>query len=272
MVLVHGGAHTGTCFLRTVDGRDGWAHDFVRHGHRVIVPDWPGRGRSGYIPENDISGELVCAALAHVIRTQDAPVILLTHSMSGQFGWKLLEQIPEHIAAIVAIAPGPPGNMQPEPIVLLDSPEEIRLQFFANSSVVTIRPDQPFVATVPWTTHKLIGDGTQFPRELIEMYVASLNPVPPRLLVERSNFRGASLKITNLAVIQNKHILLVVGTNDTDHPLDLERATHDWLAAQGAHVGLCYLADFGMTGNGHMPMLERNSTQISDLIESLLVA
>jgi hypothetical protein len=38
MVLVHGGGHTGACFLATIDNRPGWAYDFVRHGHRVIVP------------------------------------------------------------------------------------------------------------------------------------------------------------------------------------------------------------------------------------------
>lgn len=38
IVLVHGGGFTGSCYLSTPDGRAGWAHDFIRHGYRVIIP------------------------------------------------------------------------------------------------------------------------------------------------------------------------------------------------------------------------------------------
>ena len=49
VVMVHGGAHTGACYQRTADGRPGWAYRFAERGYRVVVPDWPGTGRSGYI-------------------------------------------------------------------------------------------------------------------------------------------------------------------------------------------------------------------------------
>jgi pimeloyl-ACP methyl ester carboxylesterase len=83
LVLLHGGAHTGACYLVTPDGRPGWAYDFVRHGFRVVVPDWPGRGRSGYVPDEELSGEVVCAGLGRVLDAQPDPVALITHSMSG---------------------------------------------------------------------------------------------------------------------------------------------------------------------------------------------
>ena len=56
VVMIHGGAHTGACYLATPDGRLGWAHVFAAQGYRVVVPDWPGLGRSGYIPLSEISG------------------------------------------------------------------------------------------------------------------------------------------------------------------------------------------------------------------------
>ena len=46
LFLIHGGAHTGACYLVTPDGRPGWAHAFAQAGYRVVIPDWPGSGRS----------------------------------------------------------------------------------------------------------------------------------------------------------------------------------------------------------------------------------
>jgi pimeloyl-ACP methyl ester carboxylesterase len=49
--MVHGGTRTGTTYLGTPDGREGWAQYFVRRGYAVYVVDQPGRGRSGYQTE-----------------------------------------------------------------------------------------------------------------------------------------------------------------------------------------------------------------------------
>ena len=40
----------------------------------------------------------------------------------------------------------------------------------------------------------------------------------------------------------------------------------DWLNANGAEADFIYLGDLGMTGNGHMLMLERNSDALAQLI------
>ena len=50
IVMIHGGGHTGSCFFATPDGRPGWAPYFAARGYRVMVPDWPGVGRSGAGP------------------------------------------------------------------------------------------------------------------------------------------------------------------------------------------------------------------------------
>jgi pimeloyl-ACP methyl ester carboxylesterase len=49
VVLVHGGGQTGTNFLRTPDGRAGWAEHFLQEGYAVYVIDWPGHGKSNYV-------------------------------------------------------------------------------------------------------------------------------------------------------------------------------------------------------------------------------
>src|SRR5262249_39675277 len=43
IVLIPGGALVGVHFLTTPDGREGWAHYFVRRGFPVYVVDVPGR-------------------------------------------------------------------------------------------------------------------------------------------------------------------------------------------------------------------------------------
>jgi pimeloyl-ACP methyl ester carboxylesterase len=52
VVMIHGGSQTGTNFLGTPDGREGWADYFLGEGYAVYVVDQPGRGRSGYFPSH----------------------------------------------------------------------------------------------------------------------------------------------------------------------------------------------------------------------------
>jgi pimeloyl-ACP methyl ester carboxylesterase len=268
MVLLHGGSHTGFCYLSTLDGRPGWAYDFVRHGHRVVVADWPGSGRSGYIANDDITAEMVCAGLAAVIEAQPEPVILMTHSMSGQFGWKLLEMLPGRIALVVGVAPGPPGNVQPEPIVLRESPAELQLKRTPTSTNTTIVLGRPFVPDRAFVEFKLIGPSTQFPRDLTDRYHASLIPVPTPLLLRRMNYRGSALRIDDVAKIRDKRIVVVHGTDDPDHPREFEGRMCAWLVENGALCEHYDLGDYGITGNGHMLMLERNSSAVADFIMS----
>jgi pimeloyl-ACP methyl ester carboxylesterase len=54
IVMVHGGSQTGSGFISTPDGREGWATYFLRRGYAVYVVDQSARGRSAYI--NDIYG------------------------------------------------------------------------------------------------------------------------------------------------------------------------------------------------------------------------
>jgi hypothetical protein len=49
IVLIHGGSQTGTGWISTPDGREGWAIYFLRHGYAVYVVDQVARGRSAYI-------------------------------------------------------------------------------------------------------------------------------------------------------------------------------------------------------------------------------
>jgi pimeloyl-ACP methyl ester carboxylesterase len=71
----HGGGQTGTNFLKTPDGRDGWAQAFIREGYTVYVIDQPVRGRSVYHPTVDgpISGNTALRISQLFTAPQDFP-------------------------------------------------------------------------------------------------------------------------------------------------------------------------------------------------------
>ena len=56
------------------------------------------------------------------------------------------------------------------------------------------------------------------------------------------------------------------GTNDLGHARAVDEPVADWLNANGAEADFIYLGDLGITGNGHMLMLERNSDALAQLI------
>lgn len=263
LFLVHGGAHTGQCYLMTADGRPGWAHVFAQAGHRVMIVDWPGSGRSGYVPSDKLTGETVVDGLGKALQTLGEPAIVMTHSMSGPYGWKLLERYGDHIAKLVAVAPGPPGNIQPAASIVNETPDTVEVRGTTN---YTLDRKAPFVASSNFTLSKLVGKSTQFPREYVARYAASLQPIAPRLLYQRLNIGGAQMKVVDFSKYAGKRVLIVIGTDDVDHPRELDEPIAAWLNQNGAKADFWMLADHGISGNGHMMMLEKNSDAIANAV------
>ena len=269
IVLVHGGAHTGACYLSTVTGRPGWAQFFAQRGHKVVIPDWPGCGRSGHVPYESLTGQTVCEGIGAVIEALGGPVILLTHSMSGPYGWRLVEMMGDRIDRLIAIAPGPPGNIQPvaPPLVDIDSQTAPADPMNPKSSV-----SQAFVVDLRAIEKKFVGGGDQFPRPLIARYAASLQPVAPRLVTERMNIAGSQLKVADFGNYHGKRMLIVIGTHDIDHTVTTDGPIVAWLNSHGANAELLALGDEGIMGNGHMMMIEANSDDIAECIYTWLNA
>lgn len=74
IVMVPGGALVGVHFLTTPDGREGWAHYFLRRGFPVYIVDVPGRGRAGFMPDpyNDVKAGVAPPNSQPVIRGWDS--------------------------------------------------------------------------------------------------------------------------------------------------------------------------------------------------------
>ncbi|MFD4819634.1 alpha/beta fold hydrolase [Peribacillus butanolivorans] len=54
LLLWHGGGMTGATFETTPDGREGWLHYFIRKEWNVFVSDAVERGRSGWVPYQEV--------------------------------------------------------------------------------------------------------------------------------------------------------------------------------------------------------------------------
>ncbi len=261
LVMVHGGAHMGTCYLQTADGRPGWAPYFAERGYPVAVPDWPGSGRSGQVPLDELDGETVCRGLGGVIDALDGPVVLMTHSMSGAYGWKLLETHGAKIAALVAAAPAPPENIQAVSEVIERGEGFVEVQALALRWRLSL--DQPFSVDRALIDTKLVGESTRFPRETLDGYLASLRPIAPRLIYERQNVDGSQIRVGDIGSLRDKTVLIITGEHDIDHSREVDGTIATWLDDAGADVEFQFLPDHGIPGNGHMMMLEDNSDEIA---------
>jgi pimeloyl-ACP methyl ester carboxylesterase len=261
-VLVHGAWHSGAHYLETFDRRPGWAYDFAAAGYRVLLPDWPGTGRSPAVSEPDlITAEYICQGLGTVIDSVAGPVDLLVHSMSGPYGVRLLETHGGKVENLVAVAPGLPGELTEPPDSWADLGDSIR----------TVRASAEY--TFPkrgWTTGSrafivdhCIGPSTRMPPVDPAAYEASLVPLWGGLSAE---LLQASLSETKSVAKLRGRVLVIVGTHDAGHPRPHGDRLVAWLRECGAQADYAYLGDAGIHGNGHMLMLEDNSSEIAEVI------
>ena len=187
-----------------------------------------------------MSGLRVVEAVQSLLE-QIGPAVLVTHSMSGAFGWKLAELCPSLIRAVVGVAPSPPGNIQawwswpayPEERPIEVTPEEVR--YF------TVSP--------------------RFPSEAFERYFQSIVPESARIYNERLNVRGMQLRVEDPARFSAIPMLVVSAQIDPNHPGNTDAQTAAFLGAE--HIAL---ADVGLPDHGHLPMLEQGSEAVADLI------
>jgi pimeloyl-ACP methyl ester carboxylesterase len=180
--------------------------------------------------------EATCALLEAV-----GPAVLVTHSMSGAIGWKVAELVPDLIAAIVAVAPSPPGNIQPR-WTWPAYPEKCAL----NLDPLEVRH---FVAS------------PLFPVDAFDAYFQTLVPESARMYNERLNARGLALCVSRVSVVRSVPSLVVSAASDPNHPDGADAFLAEFVGAE--HM---VLAHHGLDGHGHLMMIEYGNLEIFDLV------
>ena len=232
IVLVHGGAHTSECWVRTPDGRPGWADQFLAAGHDVYLVDWIDTARP--LSLVDQRPQQVIEAPGRLLR-RIGPSTVVGHSLGGGLVIKATEAAGEVVQAVVLLAPAavefpntsPAAGVDGRPVVVS---AEVARDRFANSSL--------------------------FPRESFSAYVKSLVPYGPLM-------RNAAIGVTpefridpaRTEVWRRVRTLVLLAEEDRTVPLSSSLA-----AARAMGVALTMLgADWGLPGHGHVFIVERRS-------------
>ncbi len=284
---------------QTADDRAGWAYRLIEQGYAVYMVDYPARGRSAYVPtpgpdgKQPIDGNLgIRTALEleriftnarergdfplkanhtqwpgtgkigdpifdHFIKTQvqfaggtgalmrdasialldmiGSPVILFTHSQGGGFGFDLTEARPNLVKIMVTAEPGGPQFGGADTAKVTAGPRNANSWGLTNNRYEFNPP-----ANSPADLNVVLEEKSDKPDE-----VRCWMQVEPA---------------RKLARWQDKRVL-AISANGTYHRV-YDPCIPKFLNQAGVKTDFIRLEDVGISGNGHMMMLEKNSDDI----------
>jgi pimeloyl-ACP methyl ester carboxylesterase len=218
---------------------------------------WPGTGMAGDPVFDQFYAEQL-PAIASFPKQQElnrdagaalldriGPVILLTHSQSGAFGWPIADARPNLVKAIVAVEPsGPPVH---------DAEFKGAPNYFGDGP-----------ASKPWglVAVPLSYGGVANASELsFTQQDKADRPDLMRCWRQKEPARA----LTNLRAIP-----VVIFSSEASYHASYDHCTAQYLAQAGVKNEFVRLADRGIHGNGHMMMLEKNNLEIARLMADWL--
>ncbi len=301
IVMIHGGAQTGTNFTGTPDGREGWAQFFLRHGYAVYVVDQAGRGRSAY--SADLYGPQMVANLDSVQKRFTAienynlwpqahlhtqwpgkgvpgdPVFdqFYASQVQAMVSFPLQQQFTSEgiLALLDKIGPAillthsqsgatgwPVADAQPDRVKALISVEPSGPPFY---NVDNIGAPDWFRDTTdeqrPWGI--TAGPLTYSPPAASPSDLAMVRQeqADDSDVVRCWMQKAPARQLPNL-----QKVPILVVTSESSYHRGYDHCTVKYLEQAGVHVTWIKLADAGIHGNGHMMMLEKNNADIAALM------
>ena len=302
VVMIHGTAQTGNNFLGTPDGRQGWTNDFLAKGFNVYIVDQVGRARSGAAPESygpymrfsvrdleeiftgqenfklfpqaslhtqwpggpGVAGNpsfdqfyaLQVESIANGVKTEElndpaivallekiGPAILLTHSQSGVFGWKVADMRPDLVKGIVAVEPnGPP---------FYDLTFRGGADWYKDSE----KPARAWgITRIPLSFDPPASEPSQ-----LGMVREAVPDIPNHV---RCWLQGSPAR----QLPRLKGIPIAIVTGEASFRATLDHCTSKFLTQAGVKNTHIRLENENVHGNGHMMMLEKNSSQVAQVL------
>ena len=263
IILVHGGAVQGTEWLDTPDGRPGWAQRLVDVGYAVLVVDRPTQGRSPYAPE-------VAGPMGPAFSYEEGQTVFFPPAAA-----ELHTQLPfdPHDAAAVDAFIAPYGPL-PTDIAAWQAMDADRLADLLDRigpavvithsasgsdgwlvadrrpgqvvAIVTVEPMGPAFADTPNIGALDWG-----------LTAAPITYDPPRATA--SEVRAADPSTLRVPALAGLPVAVVAGETSAQSKYAPEII--DFLVTAGAAAELLYLPDYGVHGNGHGLIYEKNSDQ-----------
>jgi pimeloyl-ACP methyl ester carboxylesterase len=302
LVFFHGNWQTATNWLGTPDGRAGWAEYFLAQGYRVYLIDQPARGRSAWHsaangrlgsprpslleerftapaiaglwpqarahtqwpgqgerkgrmgdPVFDAFYATQVASLTDEVETQTlvkaagaalldriGEAILLTHSQAGTFGWLLADARPSLVKAILAIEPvGPPFQN-----AVFD--EDDARPWGLSDIALSYDP--------PLTRARQLKKVRQQAADAAGLARCWLQADPPRQLPHL------------------RDIPVLILTAEASYHAVYDHCTAKYLTQAGVKNTFVRLESEGISGNGHMVMLEKNNLVVAAFLHKWISA
>jgi len=303
IVIFHGNGQTGTDWLQTPDGRAGWAYYLVKQGYVLYMVDYPGRGRSAYVPvpgpdgKTPIDGNLSIRTALELERIWtngrergDFP-LKMNHTQwpgSGKIGDPIFDAF---IKTQVQSAAASPGLARDAAIALLDQigtpvvlmthsqgggigfdVTEARPQ--SVKAMVTIEPGGPQIGNVDTATAQA---GPRNPNSWglttgrFEYDPPAARPSDLNVYLEEKQERPDEARCwlqvePARKLVKWKNIrVLDISANGTYHRT-YDPCIPKWLNQAGVNTDFVRLETVGISGNSHMMMLEKNSDEIIKFI------
>jgi len=219
---------------------------------------WPGKGEPGDpVFDQFYASQLPSIPAANAtIFNRDAivalldkigPVIVMTHSQSGGFGWPVADMRPDLVKAVIALEPSGPPFFDIENI---GAPDWFRDT--ANSYRVWGPTAAPLTYAPAAATASELVIVREEKADAPDLVRCWLQKPPAR-------------RLPNL---QKMPILIV--TAEASYHATYDHCTVKFFEQADVHPTWIKLGEAGIHGNGHMLMLEKNSDQIAEVLSRWL--
>ena len=304
IVMVHGGSQTGTNFTGTPDGREGWAHYFVRRGYAVYVVDQVARGRAAHWSQSQ--GPATSAALERIEQRFVIPEQYKQWPQAhlhtqwpgdGKPGDATFEQFYASQFPSLANFQKQQEINPPAIVALLEKIGPAILLTHSQSGsfawpVIDKRPDLVKVNLAvepsgpPAHDLEFKGEPEWFadnPKEKISgLGEVPITYDPPVTASSKLEFvrqdkpdkpdyarcwmqKEPARKLPNVAKVPT-----LIVTSEASYHASYDHCTAAYLTQAGVKATLIRLADVGVHGNGHMMMLEKNNLAIARVMADWL--
>ncbi|KAF9268272.1 alpha/beta-hydrolase [Marasmius fiardii PR-910] len=228
----------------TVESRFTASEQFNLWSVAHLHTQWPGSGTAGDPIFDDFYASTVPTLLSDAeseVKTKNAtvqlldrigPIILLTHSQAGSFGWQIADARPNLVKTIIAVEPmGPP---------------------FINAVFPPNLPARPFGLTeTPLTFSPPVTSPS-------DIHPVIFNSIPNVTCFEQTK---PARQLVNLA-----RVPVTVITSESSYHAMYDNCTVRFLKQAGVSVEHVNLPDFGIVGNGHMMFMEKNNLEIAEMV------
>lgn len=243
IVLIHGGSHTGDCWIARPDGRAGWAPIFASRECDVHIVDYLDIGREYPVLERTVGQ--VLDALVELLE-QIGPSTVIGHSLGGGLALKLTERAPDLIEATVLAAPAAVEHRNPA-VAQIDPGHLVRL------------PRD--------TATTLLANSPRFPSSHLDVWFSGLVPYGPYL---RNAGAGVTdeLKVdpSRVQVWRRVPTLMLLAELDRTVTVDAGAATATAMGVAPVLLG----TDWHLPDHAHMFIVERGTEMIAEKVHGWL--